>query len=281
MTLPVSERRTQALASKLAANKLDTRLTFWRSSREEANRLIQAARRNSLTDTANRAWFLASFSDAKRKFLTAYKAALRGEFYESWRILEGVEIELKGLATNAFFDLDTFGIPNFRILVENWQNLYPYRVFFSPEFKILREECSICGTELSPWSGCGHRIGRVYGGEFCHGIVREATVPSISLVLHPVQKYSVAFPSGSDPFDYTAVAHVAKSLPTPFTEFSAHRGDARHPHAKFANVAPSDLCPCTSGRSYKACCLNETGVLQPHLYITVAGSDAPQEHFFV
>jgi hypothetical protein len=194
--------RLQRLSEKSRANEFDVRTSFWTATRTEAERLIASARNASNDAVANEAWFLSTFADSKRMFLGAYGNIRAKRFFEGWRLLERTEIALKGLSTNAFLDLQQFGVLSFRQLVESWQKLYPYRFFFSPEFRIRRQECSLCGQSFSPWTDCGHRVGRVYAGQFCCSIIKDATIPSISLVLNPVQKYSVVFPNNRDDYDY-------------------------------------------------------------------------------
>jgi hypothetical protein len=38
-------------------------------------------------------------------------------------------------------------------MVNGWQALFPYKLFFSPALLKKRVECSLCGKIRNPWSG--------------------------------------------------------------------------------------------------------------------------------
>lgn len=58
------------------------------------------------------------------------------------------------------------------------------RVGLSPGMIIVSAECSICGRDPED---CDHVKGRVYEGETCRRIIREAEVLEFSLVARPAQ----------------------------------------------------------------------------------------------
>jgi len=175
--------------------------------------------------------------------------------------------------TNRFYDPATFAAQELQLQVTQWQSLYPYKLFVSPAFLHKRKECSICHKVINPWSDCGHEVGRVYVGEECFHIVTEAELLEVSLVLNPVQKYSVANVGRDkagdvvDEHDYSVVRFVADRLASPFDGWRMHWTYAYHPHELFAQINPDDGCPCESGRAYKSCCLTRPGVIRPHAQI--------------
>ena len=84
----------------------------------------------------------------------------------------------------------------------------------------------------------------------------------------------VVFPSDSkvgkgDPYDYRILRYLLSVLQSPFDEWVAAWTKRRQPHSGFKHVGRNDPCPCESGLKYKKCCLQESGVLRPHLEFSV------------
>lgn len=229
--------------------------------------------------TANRLWFLTTLSSALSHFTNAFRLIGVERYYEAWCELEQCEIDLDILLLNPFIEELGKTINFLNGLTKNWQSLYPYKVFFSPEMVIHREECSICGEQSGPWSKCQHRAGKVYCGHRCVRIVRKMEFRAISLVLEPVQKYSVARTfkeDGSDQFRYDAVKWVHDRLRSPFDAWSAHHTTRLRDHKEFFDLTPESDCPCDSSRSYQSCCATRDGVISPHIQISFE-SPPPKE----
>ena len=171
---------------------------------------------------------------------------------------------------NPFLCIEDFRVTELATMVSRWQSLYPYKVFASPEFIILRESCSICGEAGGPWSSCNHRVGTVYGGRLCFRTVQDMRFCGIALVLDPVQKYSVIIPSaqdGSDPMDYRMVEWVCDRIKNPFAVWQRHETSKIYPHDAFVDFHETDGCPCSSGMAYRMCCRLRSGVMMPHTLI--------------
>jgi hypothetical protein len=95
----------------------------------------------------------------------------------------------------------------------------------------------------------------------------------MSIVGTPHFKMNVAFPTNAqtgekeDYYNYDAVRYILDRLDSPWDRSSIHWTKERQPHAHYADVPPSDPCPCFSGKAYQDCCLHEEGVLRPHAAI--------------
>src|SRR4051812_6647847 len=88
---------------------------------------------------------------------------------------------------------EEFRLSSIKKWSEQWQSLFPYKVFLSPEM-VFRAECSICGCTIQPRRPCGHIVGEIYKGEPCLRVIKSIDqVLGIALVTNPVQKYSVVF----------------------------------------------------------------------------------------
>jgi hypothetical protein len=266
------ENELSEAAERLSTNICEPTEGFWQEAVGQTKQLLSRALAAEADLLANKAWFLHKTADIRLSFILCFERLKKHDFYKAWCDLEQIEIGLDRLSNNPFYDISRFQVEELQTLVAAWQSLFPYHVFFSPEFLISKEECGICGAGSDPWSACQHRKGFVYGGRECIRIVKGAKLLSISLVLDPVQKYSVLFTQDaegkrSDQYDYSIVTFVAERIASPFDGWSAHWTEAHHPHEIFHDLGTQNPCPCESGRRYNDCCLPKPGVVRPHLQI--------------
>src|SRR4051812_40380594 len=97
---------------------------------------------------ANAAWCLEQIDTAQREYVHAINACRERRFYEGWCALEDAENALQWLGRHFDDRSDKFGVLTLRDRIPRLQRLFPYRVFFSPGFAIIRERCSICNAEI-------------------------------------------------------------------------------------------------------------------------------------
>lgn len=224
-------------------------------------------------DEAKRAWCLGQILRAQRSFERAFDEMRQGEFYKAWCTLEQTELALKFLKPH-FSAWQQHRLAFIEKQTTQFQSLFPYRVFYSPEILEHEKRCSICDAVVRIRRPCGHRAGEIYDGELCGRVVTKPEFLSVSLVRNPVQKYSVAFPVDSegggaqDNYDYSVVEYVVERTPSPYLDWDVERTFVRHPHEHYRHTGRNDPCPCESGRKYKKCCLREVGVLRPHIDFT-------------
>ena len=226
---------------------------------------------------AKEIWCIESALDAHRLFRSAFAAICAGEYFEGWCTLEQAEITI-GWLRRHLSDVDTrvFHVEFVAKHVRQWQELFPYRVFFSTELIEKKISCGICGARRSPRSSCGHRVGEIYGGEMCVRRIEEAELLGMAMVSNPVHKYTAARTikdsdgTARDHHDYSLVEFVAQRLRSPYHEWSMRKTRRRHPHRNYRAFGPNDKCPCDSGKKYKRCCLSESGVLGEHVQLSFA-----------
>ncbi|WP_122804782.1 SEC-C metal-binding domain-containing protein [Burkholderia pseudomallei] len=269
----------KALLSTVKLRPPSDDASVWIERAEQALDLKKIAKDQGDEVEANESWFIEQTCRAFCDYLNAWCAIKELRFFDAWKLLEIAEITCGSLIRNPFCSLDETGVRALFEQIVEWQRIFPYKVFSSPELVVGHYECSICGLKVDPWSSCPHEKGRVYLGEMCVNIAREVKIVGISLVDDPVQKYSVIFPKKNaddpDPFDYGAVKFVAERLSGPFSRWTSELIQARHPHSMFSATPPDEPCPCESGRSYRECCLEKPGVLRPHVQISF--SEPPPE----
>jgi hypothetical protein len=215
-------------------------------------------------------WAVQTYAGAVCEYLSAYNEMREGRYYEGWCQLERVEIALHWIALNPIEASITAMAADLATTVELWQSIFPYRIFASPSFRYKDWKCSICGLKGTPVSPCGHTIGKVYDGELCTRTITDLEMLEISLVRHPVQKYSVMTPDDSE-HDFSAVDYVLSLIPGPFHGWTGTWTHKRHDHRHFSEHAPEAPCPCESKLRYGECCLLEGGVRLRHFAMQIEG----------
>ena len=219
-------------------------------------------------------WCAQTIASIQRGFIAAFSHLKADAFYEAWCQLERCEVEILGLKHHhSVTDDDPHRIEYIEKMIQRWQALYPYKLFFSPELLKKKVVCSICGVKVTPRSNCGHAKFGVYDGEMCHHRVTEVEVLGISLVESPVQRYSVAFLEADearkpkDHYNYGNVRFVVERLDSPFHGWDSYLTTRNISGSQAAHLASADPCPCLSGKSFGDCCTGTTEITVPHLQI--------------
>lgn len=222
-------------------------------------------------DEAKRLWIAEAVGHAQLIFENAFALMKEYRFYDAWCELEQCEITLGSLKRH-FSDGpgDPHRIRYIETMVGRWQAIFPYKVFFSPEFVKKRVECSICGAKVSLRSPCGHEKGQIYDGEQCYHIITKCEFLSISAVEKPVQKYSVGFlcsDDGSRPdhYNYDIVKFVIDRLASPYHGWHTENQTRTIPQSSLSHYLATARCPCGSGDEFGACCAPKPQVVVPHL----------------
>lgn len=275
------DQKLRQIADTISSDLNNGALDVWREREKNSSAALADALASQDDDISNRAWFLHKVAETRLAYVECFALMTNAQHYDAWCKLERVEIDLVSLKRNPFYDPKLFCTDALASLVAQWQGIFPYTVFFSPELVKKSKKCSICDATVGPWSGCGHEPGRVYGGRECYRIVQGVELLGISLVTDPVQKYSVAFLSNGgdgkprDHYDYSLVKFIVDRLASPFDGWTTRWIEAYHPHSMFPGQQPEGGCPCGSGRKYSECCLAGPGVIRPHLDIVFDHEPTP------
>lgn len=219
-------------------------------------------------DIAKEIWCLETILNIQHWYADAFNKIKAGEFYDAWVLLERIEIAFCNLEKHHDVVNDGYFTSEIFKHTEQFQSLYPYRLFISPGAIHKKKSCSVCGSKISIRNGCSHEKGEIYNGEMCHHVVEEVRFLELSVVPNPVQKYSVMWlmKDGEqiDNYDYSNVAYVAAGLQKPYDGWDLQWTMIREPHSQYRGVGRNDRCPCGSNKKYKHCCLKTEGVLKPH-----------------
>lgn len=219
---------------------------------------------------ATETWCLETTMSVQQRYQDAFSMLRHHDFYDAWCALERCELDLRNLRKHFASQFQRYSLDFIADAVTRWQELYPYRIFMSPEIVEIEKTCSICGAVIEIRKPCGHRVGEIYGGRLCYRNVTKCEILATSFVESPVQKYSVPFTVDArtgkkvDQYDYSLVRYAVDRLESPFDGWTYVRTQQRHPHSRFRHVGPNAPCPCESGKKYKKCCMRAEGVLRPH-----------------
>ncbi|MEI1276780.1 hypothetical protein V6Z05_00490 [Leptospira venezuelensis] len=221
-------------------------------------------------EQSNYVWCIERVLEIYNTYLEAFQLLKEEKFYDAWVLLEQLELEIDFLTPHFGSKMTEYKIEKISRIVKQYQSLYPYKIFFSPEILEIQKRCNICNGIVSIRTPCGHEVGQLYNGEMCIRIIEDAKMLGISVVEEPVQKYSVPFlvdPDTNqrvDQYDYSLVKWVVERLQFPFDNWQTKWSKIRHPHTFFKDRKSGDACPCGSKKSYYLCCLRKKGVLRPH-----------------
>ena len=227
--------------------------------------------------TLREIWCLEKIIAIQKIYLLTFNQLKLSQYYDAWCSLENIEIFLSQLFMHLSTEDELFPLVAF---IEQhslqYQSLFPYRTFISPEFTVKAKTCSICNKTSSIRHPCGHKNGEIYDGEMCYQIWDGIEYILFALVKSPVQKFCVAFLFDSeteervDQYDYSLLEYLMSCLQSPFHFWGINWTTIRHPHTNYLHLEPDDYCPCESGKKYSHCCLSEPGVLRPHCLFSLS-----------
>jgi hypothetical protein len=247
-------------------------------------KLKEEAVRNNDEMLAKKLWCYEVIHTIQIRFVEAYNCMQSRHFYAAWNYLEGIEVNLHFLERHfdfhSFSD-DRYGLRFIKRHTEQFQQLYPYKMFISPGYLILKKSCTICGKEVSVRRPCGHVVGEIYGGEMCSRRIDEAALLETSFVTNPVQKSSVLFlvnPAtgrAENHYNYWLVDYVTRGLRHPFVKWDYEVLTLQRPVKSFGYLDPDTNCPCGSGKTFKSCCVTRDYVEVKHYQIKFS-EDPPQ-----
>lgn len=238
----------------------------------------QSASKNDVVQ-ANRYWrLLESFKlyDIYYNFFISIK---NHDYRKAWCQLEECELKCDNIIENSSTEfLLKSKVITIQKIVEQWQALYPYTLFVSPEYKIKRYSCSICGCNIKPRNRCSHKKGILYNGEICFHIIDDFEILSFSIVTNPVQKYSVIH--NDDTLNFTHLDFLIDKLEYPLEEWSFKKNTIKHSIDKFHSIEKDSLCPCNSKAVFKDCCINKKEILLPNFDFIFNKNLSPSEEVY-
>jgi hypothetical protein len=209
-------------------------------------------------------WFCLSVIQAIELFHEVFLLLKKREYYKAWNELGQIEVIINNIKENI---TDCSQYIAFSFLEQNTvklQKIYPYKLFTSIVLIDTKEECSICGNSMNPFTGCEHIRGKVYAGEMCYSIVSNGNFIGIDIVEKPAMKCAVLFEEIDNPEKYQLLEYIIPKLPNEYTHWDYKVSTKYKPHSKYT-VGRNEQCPCNSGKKYKHCCMQNTkGIKYTH-----------------
>ena len=114
-------------------------------------------------------------------------------------------------------DPEQMKIPWILHLLENYEILFPYRIFASPHYTVNEMQCSICGLETKD-PKCVHITGHMYRGKIATTINKIEKIIEISLVENPADKRLIIKINNED-YNYEGIREAIKYIKHPLVDF--------------------------------------------------------------
>lgn len=199
---------------------------------------------------------------AKRYFhlfgsLASYFALLqKGNYRQSWDRLQDCLDEIYGVGQ--FVDINhRFELPFLKKLLKQYEKMYPYEIFVSPEFAVTKSECSICGKPMNSLL-CPHIRGNLYWGEMaCENVLKIKEINSTALVSNPLDKRCIIELSDDDRAEsekFVILDKFCNEKVYGFQLFQIKHNKLLKRDESVKKQNANELCLCGSGKKFKKCC---------------------------
>lgn len=237
-------------------------------------------------EEAKEVWCLEQVLEIQENFLKAYALLKQDDFYKAWCLFEECELTSDSLRPHFRNCYGEYCLNFIDEQVKQYQSLYPYKIFMSPELLDIEMKCNICGKTVEIRKLCGHEVGEIYNGDMCVRDVTKVDFLGSAFVESPLQKYSIPFMvdkksnKSVDNYDYRLLKYLVSKLKSPFVDWKVTWMEKLHSHSRFNNLGRNEKCPCGSGKKYKKCCLPKAGVLMPHAIFKIPGMELGEERIF-
>lgn len=227
---------------------------------------------------ANYFWCLRQVFRIQKDFVCAVNSLCAKRFEDAWLMLDKVDIAISSLEGN--FDIeqqnDKYHIVFIKRIISEYQKLFPYQVFFSRESIIKKEECSICGKEISLRNTCGHKVGKLYMGELCLRRIVDMEFKGMCIVNDPFDKYTYLQIPGKE-YNYGMLEALMSELHNPYDDFCIETVKVKRDEYK--STQRNDKCPCGSDKKYKVCCMGTKKELMNHYIVHIKKKEASENRF--
>ena len=147
-------------------------------------------------------------------------------------------------------------IPDVVELLEDYEQLYPFSVFFSTELVITKSHCSICGRSM-PSLSCPHRRNQLYRGEIALEIVDEIKeLQAVCLVNNPEDKKCGARKRKRQAAIISNARRLSSHLSLPkLQRFSIEKTVEHKFNQDLKNIGRNSSCILQKrGMKFKKCC---------------------------
>lgn len=189
--------------------------------------------------------------------LASYFSLLQNKEYKhSWDKLQDCLDDI--YRVGQFVELDKrFELPFLNKLLNEYEKLYPYKIFASSEYIITKSECSICGKAMNSLS-CPHIKGNLYWGEMAYeNILEIKDINAVALVTNPVNKRCImelADDNRSEVEKFVKLDSFLEQNVYYFQLFEIKENKMLVRNENIKKQGANELCMCGSGKKFKKCC---------------------------
>ncbi len=109
-----------------------TNESHYKVALEEVSKLLENIQEQGDEDLSNFLWKLKTILIIKDRYIKTFFLLKDKKHYEAWVLLERVEIDISFLEKNVEEDfIKKYNLDFYKEIVESWQLLFPYKIFFS------------------------------------------------------------------------------------------------------------------------------------------------------
>lgn len=178
------------------------------------------------------------------------------EFKSSWNVLQDCLDDIKFVGK--FLDIEArMELPELQELLEEYESLYPYKVFISSEYIISKSHCSICGKSMQSLA-CPHIKGNLYNGDIAVEIIDDIKeFQAACLVSHPEDKRCIIELSDDKRSEKEKFEKLDQFLALGLPRlqlFSIKTVMETRERKDIIKVNRNAPCSCGSGLKFKKCC---------------------------
>lgn len=257
-----------SLKSRISTGNVDNPNIEYESIRDKFEMIrVQALACNDLTladsQRVFRDYFLLFCNLAKFR-----QCLLSKDFRQSWDVLQ--DTLNNALFVGRFAPVDRrLDVPGIVGLLEDYESLYPYTLFLSPEFVITESHCSICGKSMQSLS-CSHRRGQLYRGEVAIEVVDKIkTLQAVCLVKNPENKKCVIESIDGRPLAFNMLEEFLKMGFPWLQRFSITKTIERRINPNIVMTDKNSPCTCGSGIEFKKSCSKDSYYDHLHCVVTL------------
>ncbi len=224
--------------------------------KQEFEELLEFAKSIKNEDLANAQYVFRQYFLVFCNLSSYFQMLESKEFRKSWDKLQDCMDTVK--IVGKYVNMDRrIEIPDIYELLEDYEFLYPYKVFCSTEYIISKSHCSICGKSMQSLE-CSHIKGNLYWGNVAIEVIDKINeFQATCLVSHPEDKRCILELSD----DVRKDTEKFKNL-NDFLELGLPRLQRFSVKTKIETRVRKDIvkekrnnpCPCGSGLKFKICC---------------------------
>lgn len=227
---------------------------------DECGDLFEAIKQYAITNSneqlANAQLIYRNYFQLFCRLSSYFRLLENGEYKTSWSALQDCFDIIRFVGRHLSVDARK-ELPDLYELLENYESLYPYKVFGSSEYIVSKSHCSICGKSMQSLA-CQHIKGNLYYGEVAIEIIDEIKeFQAVCIVEHPEDKRCILELTDGNEGEgekFTTLNQFLKLNLPRLQKFSVETIMEMRERKDTEKVGRNQPCSCGSGIKFKNCC---------------------------